>query len=360
LKRLSLHIAFWAAYLAQDITLIYLWDKSSLSRISPDQQIIHALINSSISLIPKVLFAYCLLYYHLPRLLNSRSSAESRKNIIYLLCTLAASILLYRALATFIIFPVFYKGLVTHYPFFRALGFLDMLMDIGFAAGAATVIKQVRVQLAAKEKEKNLLREKLETELKFLRNQTNPHFLFNTLNNIYALARKKSDDTADAVMKLAKLLRFMLYESKKDLIPVSDEIRMLEDYIELQKMRYNGRLSIRFLREIDNESEQIAPLLLIPFVENAFMQEPAESGFAAMISLDLKLHKGILTLSIENTREPGGREPSEEYAGLSNVQRQLELMYKKYEVTQEDEASFFKVTLTINLRTYENISLADH
>ena len=116
-------------------------------------------------------------------------------------------------------------------------------MDIGFASGTAIIIKQVRLQLHEKEKEKNLIRQKLETELKFLRNQTHPHFLFNTLNNIYALARKKSDETPEVVMKLSKLLRFMLYESSKASIKIGDEIKILDDYIELERIRHDGRLT---------------------------------------------------------------------------------------------------------------------
>jgi len=166
---------------------------------------------------------------------------------------------LYRVISVYFKVPVIYNGTIDFGPFFSVRWFLNMIMDISFASGAAIVIKQFRLQLADKEKEKNLIRDKLETELKFLRNQTNPHFLFNTLNNIYALARKKSDETADVVMKLSKLLRFMLYETRNEQIRISDEIKVLDDYIELEKLRYNDRLTISFIREIDNESETDSP-----------------------------------------------------------------------------------------------------
>ena len=228
-------------------------------------------------------------------------------------------------------------------------------MDIGFVSGTVIVIKQFRLQLADKEREKNLIREKLETELKFLRNQTNPHFLFNTLNNIYALARKKSDETADVVMNLSKILRFMLYESKKEQIKISDEIKILDDYIELEKIRYSERLTISFIREIDNDNEQIAPLLMIPFVENAFKHGASESRFESFIHLEMKLQNGNLEFYIENTKEQNGKISSEENIGLSNVKRQLELLYKEYEVAVENEATLFKVSLKINLKSYANL-----
>jgi two-component system LytT family sensor kinase len=352
LKRVSLHIAFWLAYLAEDITLIYLWDKDSQNGISPGHQLTLAVWNSLSSLVPKLIFVYYVLYYNLPKLLKNKP--ERKKYIALLLLAFIMTTFLYRAIAIVFQSPVIYKGLVNFGPFFSGKRFLQFLMDLGSVSGAAIVIKQFRLQLAGKEKEKNLIRDKLETELKFLRNQTNPHFLFNTLNNIYALARKKSDETADVVMKLSKLLRFMLYETKNEQIRISDELKILDDYIELEKLRYNDRLTISFIREIDNENEQIAPLLLIPFVENAFKHGASESRFESFINLEMNLHDGILEFYIENTKEQNDKKPNEENIGLTNVRRQLELLYKEHEVSITCEDTMFKVFLKTNLRQYAN------
>src|ERR1700761_6025935 len=250
-KRISLHVAFWLVYMMEDITLIYLWDKDRLAQFSPGHQLLLAICNSMTSLIPKLLFIYYALYYNLPRLLNTKT--ERKKYIALLLLALVATTFLYRAIGVYFQGPVIYSGLVTFTPYFSGRWFFQFLMDIGCASGAAIVIKQFRLQLAGREKEASLIRDKLETELKYLRNQTNPHFLFNTLNNIYSLARKKSDLTADAVMKLSKLLRFMLYDAARPLITIADEIRMLEDYIDLEKIRYNERLTVRFFKDISGE-----------------------------------------------------------------------------------------------------------
>jgi LytS/YehU family sensor histidine kinase len=217
------------------------------------------------------------------------------------------------------------------------------------------VIKQIRIQLNAKETKKNLIREKLEAELKFLRNQTNPHFLFNTLNNIYALARKKSDQTPEVVMKLSKILRFMLYETKKSYINIGDEIKMLDDYIELEKIRYNGRLIIHFLKEVDNDSQPISPLLLLPFVENAFKHGASESRFESSIFIELKLQDSMLWFNIENTKESVENDDVTENIGLSNVKRQLELMYNDYHILVKNKTAFFKVDLRINLNSHAKI-----
>jgi two-component system LytT family sensor kinase len=321
--------------------------------ISPGHQLMLTIFNSLTSLIPKLLFVYYVLYYNLPRLLNSKR--DRKKYIAQLVLALILITFLYRAIAVLFQAPVIYKGLVNFSPYLSSKLFLQFLMDICVASGAAIVIKQFRLQLADKENEKNLIRDKLETELKFLRNQTNPHFLFNTLNNIYALARKNSDETADVVMKLSTLLRFMLYETKNEQIRISDEIKILDDYIELEKLRYDDRLTLSFVREIDNENEQIAPLLLIPFVENAFKHGASESRFESFINLEMTLQNGILEFNIENTKEQNGKKLNDENIGLTNVRRQLELLYKEYEVSIICEDAVFKVSLTVNLRKYANL-----
>lgn len=352
-KRVSLHVAFWLAYMTEDITLIYLWDKDRLARFSTSHQLVLAICNSLTSLIPKLLFIYYVIYYNLPRLLNSKT--ERKKYIALLLLALVATTFLYRAIGVYFQSPVIYSGLIKFTPYFSGAWFLQFFMDIACASGAAIMIKQIRLQLAAKERENSLVRDKLETELKFLRNQTNPHFLFNTLNNIYALARKKSDETPEVVMKLSKLLRFMLYETKNEQIRISDELKTLDDYIELERLRYNQRLTLTFIREIDNENEPIAPLLLIPFVENAFKHGASESRFESFINLELVLQNGILEFNIENSKEENGKKVNDENIGLTNVRRQLELLYREHEVSINCEPAVFKVFLKINLRQYANL-----
>src|SRR6266487_1753565 len=213
MKRVLLHVVFWLVYLSQDVVLIFLLDASRLSQLTEKERIIIAIENCLVCLLPKLLFTYFMLYVTLDKIV--KESIQLKSYILYSIITLITCLFLYRAIVIYFIDPVIYKWSVNVPKYFDLVGFLVALMDIGFASGAAIVIKQIRLQLAGKEIERNLIREKLETELKFLRNQTNPHFLFNTLNNIYALTRKKSDDAPEVVMKLSKLLRFMLYETKK-------------------------------------------------------------------------------------------------------------------------------------------------
>lgn len=353
MKRVAFHIAFWTVYLFQNILLIFLLDSSRWPQLNQNERILVAIENCLLILLPKLLFTYFMLYVLLPEMIKEKF--QSKKYIMYAIATLICSVFLYRALVIYFIDPFIYKWSFNLPSYFDGVGFLVALMDIGFASGVAIVIKQIRLQLSAKETERNLIKEKLEAELKFLRNQTNPHFLFNTLNNIYALARKKSDDTADAIMKLSKLLRFMLYETGKPFIPIKDEIKMLDDYIELEKLRYNGRLTINFVRQIDNENEQVSPLLLLPFVENAFKHGASESRFQSCIFINMKLKNSVLNFTIENTSINNTIDGLNENIGLSSVRRQLELMYTDYDLQVKNEDSLFKVFLRINFKTHATI-----
>lgn len=350
MKRVLLHIAFWLVYLFQDVLLIFLLNTTRLHQ-PPRENLLLSLNNCLVLLLPKVLFTYFILYVTLNKILSERFQ---RKAALYSIIALVLTLLFYRSLVIFLINPVIYgwddpAATSLFYP----LAFPVALMDVGFVSGAAIGLKQIRQQLRRAKMEQLLVKEKLETELKYLRNQTNPHFLFNTLNNIYALARKKSDSTADAVMKLSKLLRFMLYDAAKPLITIGDEIRMLEDYIDLEKIRYNGRLSVSFIKEVNEEEEYISPLLLLPFVENAFKHGASESRFASYIHVEMKLQNGILKFTVKNTKEDSSNECKGESIGLNNVKRQLELLYKEYDMQVVNEASVFIVLLTINLKSYE-------
>jgi LytS/YehU family sensor histidine kinase len=229
-----------------------------------------------------------------------------------------------------------------------AWGFVSLL-DIGYVAGIAVGLKLFRKQILNLRNEKDLVKDKLETELKFLKNQINPHFLFNTLNNIYALARKKSDKTPEVVVRLSKLLRFMLYESAKESIPIAEEIRILEDYVQLEKIRHSNRLDICFEKEIDNYNQPIAPLILLPFIENAFKHGINETLDETSIEIKVELKDGHLAFVVKNSHEGEEGIPIVEKIGLSNVRRQLELMYHDFSLTTRSLAQTFIVDLNVNL-----------
>jgi two-component system, LytTR family, sensor kinase len=346
------HICFWAAYLVQDTLLAFLWEGSRLHALPVAERLLMAFQLCAALLPPKFLFTYLLLYVFLDRILKPYKKSLY---IFMLVITVVATLFSVRSIEAFFVYPVIYHLASNTRPYFHAFSFLFSFIDLGYVSVFAVAIHQIRLQFADKEREKALIKEKLETELKYLRNQTNPHFLFNTLNNIYGLARRKSDDTAEVVMKLSKLLRFMLYESNKPTVKIGEEIKMLDDFINLEKIRYAKKLELSFNKKIDDESEQIAPLLLLPFVENAFKHGASENRFESFIHIALELEGGVLHFYIENAKEDNNDANEKGNIGLANVRRQLELMYKQYDLRVVNELSVFKVFLTVNLRSHAHV-----
>src|SRR6478609_606242 len=145
--------------------------------------------------------------------------------------------------------------------------------------------------------------EKQEAELNYLRSQTNPHFLFNTLNNIYSLARDKSDLAPESILRLSKILRFMLYETGGDFISLEQELRIIGDYIDLEKLRYDESLRINFNHNIEDLKQAIPPLLLIPLVENAFKHGVSETRDQPFVDIHLSVDKRQLAFIVKNSRD---------------------------------------------------------
>ncbi len=353
MRRALLHIGFWLAYTIQDSVLMFKWVEPIMKDVPEGEQMLRATLAVLVTLPPKALLTYYILYVSIHDIQTGRKKMW-RISLEVLLVT-ALSIVIARITSVHFTNPIIYESRWDPEAMFTVRRILGALMEIGFVVGLAAAFKFVRMQISSKEREKNLLKEKLETELKFLRNQTNPHFLMNTLNYIYALDRKKSDDTAEIVMKLSELLRFILYESGQERIALTDEIKVLEDYLELERMRYNNRLEISFIKTLDSNAYQITPLLLLPFVENAFKHGVSETRFESFVHIDMTIEKSYLNFIVENTKDANARNPVTNNIGLNNVRRQLELMYKEFSLDVHNGSNTFKVHLTVNLNTYVEI-----
>jgi two-component system LytT family sensor kinase len=203
-----------------------------------------------------------------------------------------------------------------------------------------------------KEKEAALLRgEKLEAELKFLKSQINPHFLFNALNNVYTLTVLKSDQAPEHLLKLSAMLRYVLYDCKADRVPLHKEIEYLRHFIDLHLLKDSGGMNVRV--ELDESRPQlpIAPMLLVPFVENAFKHSRIEDLQRGWIEIALRSSDGAIDFDVRNSRpEHAGSKDKVGGIGLENVRRQLELLYPGRHVLEiREEADTFSVRLNIKL-----------
>ncbi|MXV50508.1 hypothetical protein GS399_05940 [Pedobacter sp. HMF7647] len=347
------HLIFWLAYSIQGTLLEYAWIHSLFGDVKT-MNVVFTAILFNFSLLPaKIIFTYLLLDLFLPQLLIKRWKLSIV--ITEIVGSLILSIIAHRLAGNYYIAPTLYpEKPVLFSDVFDFSRMFVSLLDIGYVAGIALALRLFRMQISHLRNEKDLVREKLETELKFLKNQINPHFLFNTLNNIYGLARKKSDKAPEVVMRLSKLLRFMLYESDRRTMPISDEIRVLEDYVQLEKIRFNDRLNLSFKQNIDDFDQVITPLILLPFIENAFKHGICETTESTQISIDISVKNGHLNFLIQNSHDKEQTQVHEKI-GLSNVRRQLELMYREFSLNIENLAGTFNVNLWINLNSHAAI-----
>ncbi|MFI5131802.1 MAG: sensor histidine kinase [Chitinophagales bacterium] len=216
------------------------------------------------------------------------------------------------------------------------------------------IVRHIYKYNKLKRAEQQLRIEKQVAELSYLRSQTNPHFLFNTLNNIYSLARDKSDLAPESILRLSKILRFMLYETGGDYISIEQELKIINDYIALEQLRYDDSLGVNFNHDIEDMKQAIPPLLLIPLVENAFKHGASETRGHPFVNIHLSVNKRQLTFVVKNSSEAAVPEEGgpKENIGLSNLRRQLELLYKEYVLTVQQERSVFTAQLKINLATH--------
>lgn len=193
-----------------------------------------------------------------------------------------------------------------------------------------------------------LKEQKKTAELLALKNQLNPHFLFNTLNNLYSLAIEKSDKTPEVIERLSDILDYILYRCKDKYVLLEKEIELIENYLALEKVRYGKRVDIQFKKDIKPDAK-IAPLILLTFIENAFKHGVKQELKQAKITINLATENNLIIFKIENTK-PHTTIKSEEPLGLKNVKKQLELLYPEtHSLTILNENDMFLVTLTLKL-----------
>ena len=262
-------------------------------------------------------------------------------------------------LAVLVITPVesllHYIFFYTDRPFNEMLKFdphFKIFLGTFFMAFSSTLYKIIN-DWAFHQKEKiDLKRQSLQSELNFLKSQINPHFLFNTLNSLYALTLKKSDKAPEIVLRLSEMMRYMLYECNEPKVSLSKEIKYLNNYLELEKLRHGETYKIDLNIEGEINGQLIAPLLFIPFLENSFkhgMDSHLNKGY---VDIDIKILDDELNLKVENNKSKfKNKQPKNSGGiGLVNVKRRLELVYpKKHELLINSNEEQFSVSLKLNL-----------
>jgi LytS/YehU family sensor histidine kinase len=217
-------------------------------------------------------------------------------------------------------------------------------------AGFAVAIKLVKHWYFKKVENEILEKEKLKAELQILKGQLHPHFIFNTLNSIYALSIKKSDQASETILKLSDLMRYMFAECDGPTISLTKEIGILNNYIALAKIRFRDRLDMTINISGNFENKKVAPLLFLPFLENSFKYGTHEVLNNAWISLDLHLKGDQLRFKLMNGKCNDQENIISSGTGLSNVKRRLEMLYPSaHQLRISEDADTFIIQLVLQL-----------
>ncbi len=339
-NRIFIHTLFWMGYVGYNLLL---WGGSV-----EDSTWNNFLIECSL-LPAKMLAVYATLYFLIPRYLLQKQYLNFGFG---LLVVMVVAGLLQRTIIVWYIYPNFLPEVDrSFWAFYKIFKQTIMINSILIFATAVKVTKHWYTQ---QQKTQKLEKEKMVSELKYLKSQVHPHFFFNTLNNLYGLTLSKSDKAPEVVLRLSDLMSYMLYDTNTQWVPLEKEINYLQNYIALEKLRFGNRFQVSFQVHGDTASVVIAPLLLLPFIENSFKHSINKEIHGAWIAVDLSVNGTALDFKVENSinhEQFNGKEQGNTGGlGLQNVKRRLELLYKdRYKLEIHEEASEYLVVLRLSL-----------
>lgn len=299
-----------------------------------------------------MLVTYVNIYFLFPRFFKPKKYIAYAVGAVLLLFTAS---LLNRILIERVIEPQFFPDTTYYEPIFVwYLLFKGMVWFLAPVLLFTLLIKAVGHWVDQERFHQDTMREKLAAELNLLKAQVHPHFLFNTLNNLYALTLHSAPAAPQVVLKLSELMSYMLYESQSELILLEKEVAHISNYIALEKLRYGDRLDVSLTASGETEAKKIAPLLLIPFVENAFKHGVSDETDDVWVTIDIKVKDGWLNVKVENSHAGGDSRDSKKTMtggiGLQNVKRRLALLYPDaHKLSYTKEAAHYSVDLKIRL-----------
>lgn len=340
-NRVLQHLLFWCFY----FVFYYLTFRAK------GEPVKLALVTTAVSLPHQLFFVYSQIAFLIPRFLIRR------KHFWYILLTLVfikiaanIAIIAYHS----IIIPMETGNPVKipwDWMYKINLRHVLPLFSLVTICGVAVAIKLLKRYYLENNRNQKIEQEKIVMELEMLKAQVHPHFLFNTLNNLYSLTLTRADEAPMVVTHLSGLLRYMLYECNEKEVPLNSEIAALKKYIELEKLRYGSRLDVSFSCSGQTTGQLIAPLLLLPFVENSFKHGVSEQLDQCWINLHLHVENGALTFNLSNSCSNEKSSAKVGGIGLQNIKKRLELIYPgcyNLNISQHEEIYAVKLTMQLN------------
>ncbi len=334
-KKTLIYTAYWIL-----VTGFFLYEKKYLLYKA---NMPYFLACVSVRVILLMVIAYLNLHIFLPKyLIKKRYGDYAASILLSVMAYLVIQSLYDWYLYGYIVGPLYRSNMYEslYYNFFSTLWYLGLMLSLKLSIDWYS--QQLLIQ--------RITVEKLNAEVDFLRAQVNPHFLFNILNNLYALTLKKSEQAPDVVLKLSSMMEYMLYDSNDDKVLLDKELEYLQNYVALERLRFGNEAVITFNIGNVPSGLTIAPLLLLPLVENAFKHGLSRQTADSELNIDIAFNDGVLTVKVENTRPLAPAEPLKGGIGLSNLRKRLALLYRgKHDLQLKDVPGRFSALLIIEL-----------
>ncbi|BAX81324.1 sensor histidine kinase [Labilibaculum antarcticum] len=337
-NRLVQHLTYWIIFV---LFFAYAWGTF-------DANYIKTVKVELINLPVKILLVYAVIYALYPMFLYK---GKIWQFLFCLLALISFTAVLQRITDNLIIVDLFFPKWQKA-PTFSFSQIVRSAVNLGAVLALPMTVKLMEYLAKIQQNEQILAKEKLEAELIFLKNQVQPHFLFNTLNSLYSLILKKSDQSLDVILKLSDLLRYMLYETNTTQVDVRKEVDSIKSYMDLEKIRYGDRIDVSLNIWGDLDSNLIAPMIILPFIENSFKHSAKGLDKNAWITIELGVKANKLVLKIENSipKVSSNQDSVAGGIGLQNVKRRLSLIYpEKHELKINHTEESYNVHLNLKL-----------
>jgi len=338
------HFLFWIA------VFVYFIITTEIKYYSNYQE---AIASKSILISIQIITAYSCLLVLIPRYLIAKKNIQFGFGLLVLLVCVYVFFIY---IMEFYYQPKYFEGIGALTEYDSVKGFWERLFNIQTFAGKSIKFLSPTILLVTAKFYKDqqaylqLNEQKKSNELSTLKHQLNPHFLFNTLNNLYALSIKKSDEAPEVIAKLSEMLDYMLYGCNEKYVSLEKEIELIDNYLALEKIRYGKRVVIQFNKKGD-KNVKIAPLILLTFIENAFKHGVSQELKEAYIQIQVALEGNYIHFDITNSIAKNKVSANKESIGLTNVKKQLELLYiGDYSLDIKEEKNHFNVHLKLPVK----------
>jgi len=340
MKGIKEHVLFWVCYFCMTISMYYI-----------KEPILGLHVLYELAVLPtKLILTYFVLYFLLPRFLEKKDFIVSS---FYLLLSFSLSILAIHISVSLVVYPVYFPDVSLSF-FPNDWGkFISPMLEILVVTSIATIITLIRKRDDDRRSLLELEKANTQNELNFLRSQIHPHFLFNSLNGIYALTLSNPSLASEMVLGLSNILRYILYKSNEHYVNLEEDIQCVKGYIELEKIRYRGKLDVDFEFPSNLQGEKIVPLLILPFVENAFKHGPSKDYSLTFIKGKIEIKGGSLFFSLRNSvgkfRELDCKDVKG--IGILNTKKRLAYYFKdKYSLKTKNTGEEYQIDLVIPLK----------